>query len=214
MYLQDPISVAAPTVAMPINHHHHVGGFPFFHPNMSASTNSTSSTSSDDEPPEGEGIGSGSGRISLEGWWRRWSINKGLQSKFLDTLERRERDRMTREEAWRIQEMAKMKREHDLLVQERSMVAAKDAASSPSCRKSPSKTQKLQFHKYQLFHSHRHRHRHRHHHVHIKFKQWLLLSTSTNISLNFQVETGVGRLSRVKKWFFVQAHGQLKGFQG
>ena len=52
-----------------------------------------------------------------------------LQSKFLDTLERRERDRMAREEAWRIQEMAKMKREHDLLVQERSMVAAKDAAA-------------------------------------------------------------------------------------
>lgn len=51
-----------------------------------------------------------------------------LQSKFLDTLERRERDRMAREEAWRMQEMAKMKREHELLVQERSMVAAKDAA--------------------------------------------------------------------------------------
>ncbi|KAI3464646.1 hypothetical protein Pfo_021309 [Paulownia fortunei] len=51
-----------------------------------------------------------------------------LQQKFLDTLEKRERDRMAREEAWRVQEMARMSREHDLLVQERSIAAAKDAA--------------------------------------------------------------------------------------
>ncbi|KAK4390970.1 Trihelix transcription factor GT-2 [Sesamum angolense] len=51
-----------------------------------------------------------------------------LQRKFLDTLEKRERDRMAREEAWRVQEMARMNREHELLVQERSMAAAKDAA--------------------------------------------------------------------------------------
>nr|GMD94137.1 trihelix transcription factor GT-2-like [Ipomoea batatas] len=51
-----------------------------------------------------------------------------LQKKFLEALEKRERDRMVREEAWRVQEMARMNREHDLLVQERSMAAAKDAA--------------------------------------------------------------------------------------
>ncbi|KAI3460494.1 hypothetical protein Pfo_017157 [Paulownia fortunei] len=51
-----------------------------------------------------------------------------LQKKFLDTLEKRERDRMAREEAWRVQEMARMNREHELLVQERSIAAAKDAA--------------------------------------------------------------------------------------
>ncbi|KAL8466915.1 hypothetical protein ACS0TY_035840 [Phlomoides rotata] len=51
-----------------------------------------------------------------------------LQKKFLETLEKRERDRMAREEAWRFQEMARMNREHDLLVQERSIAAAKDAA--------------------------------------------------------------------------------------
>ncbi|XP_024976952.1 trihelix transcription factor GT-2-like [Cynara cardunculus var. scolymus] len=126
----DPISVAAPAGAMNINHHV-VGGFPFSHPNMlSASTNSTSSsTSSDDEPPER--------RRNRKRKWKDFfgrlmkeviDKQEELQSKFLDTLERRERDRMAREEAWRIQEMAKMKREHDLLVQERSMVAAKDAA--------------------------------------------------------------------------------------
>ncbi|XP_073019821.1 trihelix transcription factor DF1-like [Primulina eburnea] len=51
-----------------------------------------------------------------------------LQKKFLETLEKRERDRMAREEAWRIQETTRMNREHDLLVQERSIAAAKDAA--------------------------------------------------------------------------------------
>ncbi|MCD7468836.1 hypothetical protein HAX54_007338 [Datura stramonium] len=50
-----------------------------------------------------------------------------LQKKFMETLEKRERDRMVREEAWRAQEMARLNREHDLLVQERSMAAAKDA---------------------------------------------------------------------------------------
>ncbi|KAA8537895.1 hypothetical protein F0562_027525 [Nyssa sinensis] len=51
-----------------------------------------------------------------------------LQKKFLDALEKRERDRMVRDEAWRVQEMTRMNREHDLLVQERSIAAAKDAA--------------------------------------------------------------------------------------
>ncbi|KAK4354616.1 hypothetical protein RND71_026810 [Anisodus tanguticus] len=50
-----------------------------------------------------------------------------LQKKFLETLDKRERDRMAREETWRVQEMARLNREHDLLVQERSMAAAKDA---------------------------------------------------------------------------------------
>lgn len=51
-----------------------------------------------------------------------------MQRKFLETLEKRERERMAREEAWRVQEMARMNREHELLVQERSVAAAKDAA--------------------------------------------------------------------------------------
>lgn len=51
-----------------------------------------------------------------------------LQKKFLDTLERRERDRMAREEAWRVQEMTRLNREHEFLVQERTIAAAKDAA--------------------------------------------------------------------------------------
>ncbi|KAL8215607.1 hypothetical protein R6Q57_022444 [Mikania cordata] len=126
----DPISVAAPAVTMPTMSVNHVGGFPFSQLNMSGSTNSSSSsTSSEDEPPKR--------RQNRKRKWKDFfgrlmkevvDKQEELQLKFLDTLERRERDRMAREEAWRMQEMAKMKREHELLVQERSMVAAKDAA--------------------------------------------------------------------------------------
>ncbi|CAA2992633.1 trihelix transcription factor GT-2-like [Olea europaea var. sylvestris] len=51
-----------------------------------------------------------------------------MQEKFLETLEKREMDRIAREEAWRVQEMTKMNKEHELLVQERSIAAAKDSA--------------------------------------------------------------------------------------
>ncbi|CAK7346782.1 unnamed protein product [Dovyalis caffra] len=51
-----------------------------------------------------------------------------LQKKFLETVEKCEHERMAREEAWRMQEMARINREHETLIQERSTAAAKDAA--------------------------------------------------------------------------------------
>ncbi|XP_043721520.1 trihelix transcription factor DF1-like isoform X2 [Telopea speciosissima] len=51
-----------------------------------------------------------------------------LQKKFLETIEKRERERVAREEAWKVQEMARMNREHELMLHERSIAAAKDAA--------------------------------------------------------------------------------------
>ena len=51
-----------------------------------------------------------------------------LQEKFLETVEKCERERMAREEAWRVQEMARINREHETLIQERSTAAAKDSA--------------------------------------------------------------------------------------
>ncbi|XP_034913941.1 trihelix transcription factor GT-2 [Populus alba] len=51
-----------------------------------------------------------------------------LQEKFLETIEKYEHERMAREEAWRMQEMARINREHETLIQERSTAAAKDAA--------------------------------------------------------------------------------------
>ncbi|KAK4493464.1 hypothetical protein RD792_006122, partial [Penstemon davidsonii] len=51
-----------------------------------------------------------------------------LQNKFLEALEKCEKDRIAREEAWKAQEVARIKREQELLAQERAMAAAKDAA--------------------------------------------------------------------------------------
>lgn len=53
---------------------------------------------------------------------------ESLQRKFLETLEKCEQDRMAREEAWKAQELERIKRESELLVQERAIAAAKDAA--------------------------------------------------------------------------------------
>ncbi|XP_022926243.1 trihelix transcription factor GT-2-like [Cucurbita moschata] len=51
-----------------------------------------------------------------------------MQKRFLEAIEKREQERVVREEAWRMQEMAKINREKEILAQERSMAAAKDAA--------------------------------------------------------------------------------------
>ncbi|XP_039022073.1 trihelix transcription factor GT-2-like isoform X2 [Hibiscus syriacus] len=51
-----------------------------------------------------------------------------MQKKFLEALEKREQERMVREDARRTQEIARINRERELLAQERSIAAAKDAA--------------------------------------------------------------------------------------
>ncbi|GMH01029.1 hypothetical protein Nepgr_002868 [Nepenthes gracilis] len=51
-----------------------------------------------------------------------------LQRRFLEAIEKREHDKLVREERWKQQEMARLSREHDILVQERSAAAAKDTA--------------------------------------------------------------------------------------
>ncbi|KAJ9170248.1 hypothetical protein P3X46_018370 [Hevea brasiliensis] len=53
---------------------------------------------------------------------------ENLQRKFLDAIEKCEKDRVAREEAWKMQELERIKRERELLMQERSIAAAKDAA--------------------------------------------------------------------------------------
>lgn len=51
-----------------------------------------------------------------------------LQKNIMETLEKHEKDRKAREEAWKTQEMVRIKRERYLLAQERSIAATKDAA--------------------------------------------------------------------------------------
>ncbi|KAL3845431.1 hypothetical protein ACJIZ3_002834 [Penstemon smallii] len=140
-----PLSVAPPNMAVtqttsfqqPIQQVIHTSNPPqshIFQPSqphlpMSFLSNSTSSSTSSDEDIQ-----------MRRGKKRKWKdffeklmmdvVHKQeeMQRKFLDTLEKRERDRMAREEAWRVQEMARLNREHELLVQERSVASAKDTA--------------------------------------------------------------------------------------
>ncbi|XWS61464.1 hypothetical protein CRYUN_Cryun07bG0127900 [Craigia yunnanensis] len=51
-----------------------------------------------------------------------------MQQRFLEAIEKREQDRMIREEAWKRQEMARLTREHELMAQERAIAASRDAA--------------------------------------------------------------------------------------
>ncbi|XP_050214546.1 trihelix transcription factor DF1-like [Mercurialis annua] len=51
-----------------------------------------------------------------------------LQKKFLETVEKRENERIAREDAWRVQEISRINKEHEILIQERTTAAAKDAA--------------------------------------------------------------------------------------
>ncbi|KAJ8769535.1 hypothetical protein K2173_005138 [Erythroxylum novogranatense] len=53
---------------------------------------------------------------------------ESLQKRLLEAIEKCEQDRMAREEAWKMQELDRIKRERELLAQERSIAAAKDAA--------------------------------------------------------------------------------------
>uniref|UniRef100_A0A5B7A9I3 Putative trihelix transcription factor GT-2 n=1 Tax=Davidia involucrata TaxID=16924 RepID=A0A5B7A9I3_DAVIN len=53
---------------------------------------------------------------------------ENLQNKFMEAMEKCEKDRIAREEAWKMQELARMKREQEMLAHERAVAAAKDAA--------------------------------------------------------------------------------------
>ncbi|GMY30703.1 trihelix transcription factor GTL1 isoform X1 [Fagus crenata] len=53
---------------------------------------------------------------------------KVMQERFLEAIEKREHDRMIREEAWKRQEMARLAREHELMAEDRAISASRDAA--------------------------------------------------------------------------------------
>lgn len=53
---------------------------------------------------------------------------EAMQQRLLDTIDKREQDRMIREEAWKRQEMSRLNREYELMAQERAMAASRDAA--------------------------------------------------------------------------------------
>ncbi|CAM6026859.1 unnamed protein product [Sphagnum balticum] len=53
---------------------------------------------------------------------------EAMQRKFLESMERREQDRIAREEDWKSQEMDRMIREHELRTREHTLAASRDAA--------------------------------------------------------------------------------------
>ncbi|KAI0493673.1 hypothetical protein KFK09_023794 [Dendrobium nobile] len=111
---------------------------------FSSNTSSSSSSDSDEDTDDGgAGAGDGSRKRKREGWpcgrGKTMAFFEGLmkqlmeqqeamQQRFLETIEKREQDRMFREEAWKRQEMARLNREYELMAQERTMTANRDAA--------------------------------------------------------------------------------------
>ncbi|KAJ8465000.1 hypothetical protein OPV22_027552 [Ensete ventricosum] len=111
---------------------------------FSSNSSSSASSGSDDEDTEeaGEsqegrkrkrgGGDSGSSR-KMMGFFDRllkqvMERQEAMQQRFLDAIEKREQDRMIRDEAWRRQEMTRLNREQELLAQERAMAASRDTA--------------------------------------------------------------------------------------
>ncbi|KAM0850108.1 hypothetical protein ACQ4PT_053303 [Festuca glaucescens] len=82
-------------------------------------------------PEGGAAAGAGSGKMMrfFEGLMKQvMERQEAMQQRFLEAIEKREQDRMIREEAWRRQEMARLAREQEILAQERAMAATRDAA--------------------------------------------------------------------------------------
>ncbi|XP_013592300.1 PREDICTED: trihelix transcription factor GT-2-like [Brassica oleracea var. oleracea] len=108
-------------------------------PNISGdfpSDNSTSSSSSYSTSSDVD-IGGGGRKKKRKRKWKEFferlmkqvvDKQEELQRQFLEAVDKRERERLVREESWRAQEIARINREREILAQERSMSAAKDSA--------------------------------------------------------------------------------------
>ncbi|KAH9611106.1 hypothetical protein KSS87_001282 [Heliosperma pusillum] len=129
-------SVVTPITAQPhvtrVIQQHEESPVPIYYSSPSATPSSSSLSGSDDED-EVVGTRSRSRKRKWKEFFERLTkevVDKQeeLQKKFLEAVEKRERDRLARDEAWRTQETNRLNREHDVLVHERSMAAAKDAA--------------------------------------------------------------------------------------
>lgn len=120
-------AAAAPPLAQPVNN------LPYSFANVSANLFSSSTSSSTASEEYSEERQAGTRKRKWKMFFKRLTkqvIKKQeeLQHRFLEEIERRERERIVREEAWRLQEMARINREHETLIQERATAAAKDAA--------------------------------------------------------------------------------------
>ncbi|KAJ8762874.1 hypothetical protein K2173_023003 [Erythroxylum novogranatense] len=130
-------STTNPTMVLPLSSSQPVSysqnSLPSSFQNLSAHlfSSSTSSSTASDEDLDG------SGKRKRKRKWKDFfqrltkdvlTKQEELQRRLLETIDKREHERMAREEAWRMQEMARINREHDILIQERSAAVTKDAA--------------------------------------------------------------------------------------
>ncbi|KAK1555884.1 hypothetical protein Q3G72_032841 [Acer saccharum] len=129
-----PPPTTNPTVSATPPTHNISGVIPSSFPNnVSANLFSSSTSSSTASDEETEDVGDYKRKRKWKEFFKRITkqvIRKQeeLQDKFLIAMEKREHERVVREEAWRVQELARINREHEILIQERSTSAAKDAA--------------------------------------------------------------------------------------
>nr|KYP50558.1 hypothetical protein KK1_027614 [Cajanus cajan] len=113
------------------NENNNNNNIPFSLPNMNNlfSTTSTSSSTASDEDLEEKYRKKRKWKDYFRRLTRQVLVKQEeMQKRFLEAIDKREREHVAQQEAWRIQEMARINREHELLVQERSTAAAKNAA--------------------------------------------------------------------------------------
>lgn len=109
---------------------------------MSTSTSTTSSSGKESD-------GSVKKKRKLAGYFERLmkevlEKQEDLQNKFLEAIEKCERERKARDEAWKMQELARLKKEQEALAHERAISAAKDAAVIAFLQKISEQTIQLQ----------------------------------------------------------------------
>ncbi|KAK7391259.1 hypothetical protein VNO78_19672 [Psophocarpus tetragonolobus] len=128
-------TITSPTVVTnprnPPQPNNNKNNIPYSLPNMNNlfSTTSTSSSTASDEDLEEKYRK----KRKWKDYFRRLTRQvlakqEEMQKRFLEAIDKREREHVAQQEAWRIQEMERINREHELLVQERSTAAAKNAA--------------------------------------------------------------------------------------
>lgn len=103
-----------------------------------SSSSSSSSSDSEDETEEGPSTGTRKRKRSgcsekmkafFEGVMKRvMEKQEAMQQRFLEAIEKREQERMAREEEWKRHEMARFAQEHEIIAQERAASASRDAA--------------------------------------------------------------------------------------
>ncbi|XP_038695710.1 trihelix transcription factor GT-2-like isoform X2 [Tripterygium wilfordii] len=126
-YIVTPTILTNPTLPSQNNTISSTSNFPNVSANPFSSSTSTSTAS------DGEFQGRRKRKRKWKNFFERLTKKvmkkqEELESKFLETIEKCEHDRMVREESWRMQEMSRINRKHEIFVQERSATAAKDAA--------------------------------------------------------------------------------------